>query len=220
MVTYQYYTQKMEDTFKLIGIDNKANREMAKAIYDRIKTNYENEDLDGALDSIMQSDFPKINFPILLRCLNTKRTLRFEEKSKSDKQTGEETSRKFWNMETKENCISRNCRECSHLAGRCDTIAKHTLEAIRIMINRKWRTWRKDEEIQVCYSGMRKEQHEHNGRILDELNRQFPGVGFGVNYDLAKKQVYTRDELRTMYSGHKAAETKGSDFPAEDAHDF
>lgn len=201
MITEHFYDTKMVEAFKLLGTFSKANAEMARAIYSRIKANYTDDDLSNALESIMQSDMPKINFPILLRCLNLKRSLRFEEQAKRDKETGEDVAKRFWNMETRDNCTTHNCMTCPYRAGRCDTVAHHTLNAIKLMSKRQWRTMRKDELFEDCYREVRQEQREYNRQILSELDRQFPGVGFSMNYDLLKKQVYTCDELKNFHTG-------------------
>lgn len=211
MVSYEYYTGKMEEVFKLMGIDNKANRDMAKAIYERIKGNYENTDLGNALESLMQSENPKINFPIMIKHLNSKRALRFEEKSRLDKENGAETAKQFWSMETRDNCRTHNCRYCPHLAERCDTIAHHTFSAIKLMIGQRWQARPGDMTFEDYYHDARTEQRNHNKQILAELDRQFPGAGFGIDYDVQKKQIYTRDELR----GNTIMNFLGTD-----AHDF
>jgi hypothetical protein len=214
----------MQETFKLMGTSSKTTYEMARAIYNRISHNFTDTDLEQALESIIQSDNPRINYPILLRCLNLKRAFRFEEKARADRINGEDGARKFWEQDAKENCITKNCSHCQRRAGRCDTIAKHTLAAIKMMMQKDWRVKLKGESFQDYSSEMRKKQHEHNEAILKELDRQFPGVGFGINYDLQKKDIYTREELKFIYSGvpqqmqgHKSVQLKivDPDFPEE-----
>jgi hypothetical protein len=222
LITETYYNAKMQETFKLMGTSSKTTYEMAHAIYNRISHNYTDTDLEQALDSIMQSDNPRINYPILLRCLNLKRSFRFEEKARADRANGEDGARKFWEQDAKENCITRNCSHCQRRAGRCDTIAKHTLAAIKMMMQKDWRVKRKEESFQDYSKEMRNQQHSYNEAILNELDRQFPGVGFGGNRE--KKEFYTRDELKLIYTGvpqntqgHKPSQLKlvDPDFPEE-----
>jgi hypothetical protein len=201
MIEQQHYENKMLETFKLLGIETKQNREMAKAIYDRIKFNYTDDDLSAALESAMQAENPKINYPNLIKHLNSKRSIRLEEKARAEREASESGARKFWNMETEANCRTKNCRHCQHLVGRCDTIAKHTLDAINLIVKRKWPEKKNNEDWQEYYARMISEQRRYWKNITETLNKQFSGIGFDRDYDAEKKRILTREELRVILGG-------------------
>lgn len=194
MIMREFYDRELADTLLLLGSTLK--REASDAIYDRIKANFINADFREALNYILspEREIHKFSFPVLLKALNVCRAKRFEKEHDDDRAKEREDIERFWNRDREETCITRQCATCPKIAGRCDTIAKTTIEAIKLMMRREWRPKRPDEDWQGYYREMREQQSKHWRGIYAALAVQFPGVGFEIDWDERKKRIITRVE--------------------------
>ena len=69
-MTESFFKSKMIEISQLLGFDAKRTSETSKAIYDRIKWNYLDVDLDNALSAMLDEDVHKLTYPLLKRQLN------------------------------------------------------------------------------------------------------------------------------------------------------
>lgn len=190
MINPDFYDRKIQEIFKLMGVETKAIKEMAKATYDKIKYNYSENDLEGALNSILESDYTKITYPILVKNLNNKRAVRLEQEWNERKKKEQEETRGFWERSYSGDCINHKCYSCGQKY--CDTIAKFTMDATKIMIGYEPETFDKKERKRLI--------HEHNQKILNHLDKTFPGMGF--NKEFTRKSTITREELKQIIANN------------------
>lgn len=200
MITQEFFKKNIADALLLLGSTLKPAA--VDVMYDRVKYDFIQDDLRKAIDDIMSPDREahKLTYPILLKALYRKRSIRYELENEERKAKYADEAKVFWVGEYDATCKTRNCQNCPKVAGRCDTIAKNTMDAIKIMLAREWRPNNPDERLADYYRTIRAEQREYCKGILDELNRQFPGAGF--DRPIEHKATITRDELRGYVTPH------------------
>ncbi len=168
MIGKDFYKQKMEELFKLMGIASKQMYEMATVLYERIRFNYTDNDLEEALLDIAENEHIKITAPVILKYLNTKRSIRLEKEAKLKKEQEEKESKDFWNRkeQSMKECTNRKCYSCDKKY--CDILAIATLSAMKKMLS--------------FNTSSIAERRLYNINVLQELDKQFPGMGFNEEY--------------------------------------
>jgi len=69
-MTESFFKAKIIETSQLLGLDAKRTSETSKVIYDRIKWNYVDDDLNRALGAMLDEDVHRLTYPLLKRQLN------------------------------------------------------------------------------------------------------------------------------------------------------
>jgi hypothetical protein len=135
MMDERYFTDKMQEAFKLMGINSKAMVEMAQAIFPKIKWNYSNEDFNLAIDSVLGGEYTKLTYPILIKHLNSHRSARYDRESRLQQERDRQHMLLPWeHKHGDEVCEDHKCASClKEKYIHCKTVAMATCQAIRKM---------------------------------------------------------------------------------------
>ncbi len=149
MIDKQYFEQKIEDTVELMG--TRMSKKQRDLIYDRIKFNYTNDDLDVALYMLVeQSD--KFNFIILRKYLDAQATQRREEEVKKAKEKEEQEARRFWsNNYVDPTKCNRDCINCKVMV--CSNISNDAKQAIKKLLSGDKTLQQVNQELSAKYKG-------------------------------------------------------------------
>lgn len=153
MIKKDFYEAKMREAIALL--DSRISKKTIDLIYEKIKDNFENEDLSKAIDDVITAD--NISFPFILKLLRQYSSVRLEQEALEEKRREELETRQFWKANfgyIKEGICNRKCYEC-HVKF-CDIIANKSIECIKTIIN-------KEKTL---------------SQVNAELAKEFRGVGF------------------------------------------
>jgi hypothetical protein len=76
MINKDFYDEKMLEAFKLMAVENRGMREMARFAFEKVQRDFENLDLQRSLDELVESDQHRFGFSTLLRLLKKYRDIR------------------------------------------------------------------------------------------------------------------------------------------------
>lgn len=158
MINKDLFQMRVGDAALLLN-SRMLERKVEAMIYEKLKHNYHDSDLESAIASLLEES-DKLTYITLRRCLDKSAAIRREAEDRERKQTEEAEAKNFWRQNyehIKKGECNRRCRECK--ATYCDTIAFYTLSAIKEILDGK----RKSEDVS------------------SELSKKFIGAGFEKN---------------------------------------
>lgn len=164
MVEKTFFQERIREASMLLNA-RLLPAETEKLIYEKIKDNYHNSDIDNALHKIMDGD-DKLGYLPLLRWMNHYRSMRIEHYVNKKKKEEEDEVRAFWksNGATEGDCGGGDCFKCS--VQYCEIIKVESIEAIKQILNKE-------------------------SAVLDKikiLSEKFKGIGFEA--DIPKLQPF------------------------------
>lgn len=153
MITMGFYENKMRDAILLL--DAKLSKKSFDLIYEKIQENYENEDLEKAIDAAVDSG--KLSYPFILDQLRTAAAIRREQENIRKKRQEEENARQFWKANyqyIQAGICGRQCRSCR--ATLCNLIAQAAISGVKSILSAE----------------------KTINQVFSELSSEFPGAGF------------------------------------------
>ena len=106
-----FYDARMNEATLLSGYKQANFKQMADAIYDRICLEYNEKDLDRAINDALGID-GKINYPVLLKYLSRYRSERLEQEAQAEKMRHEDDAKKFRKLQLQKQNCDRQCKLC------------------------------------------------------------------------------------------------------------
>lgn len=106
-----FYDARMNEATLLSGYKQTNFKQMAEAIYERICLEYNEKDLDRAINDALGID-GKINYPVLLKYLNRYRSERLEEEAQQKKLKHHKDAERFRALQLEKQNCDHQCKLC------------------------------------------------------------------------------------------------------------
>jgi hypothetical protein len=131
MITRSVYETKIKEAIDILNL--RISKRTVDLIYEKIKDNFENDDLLKAIDDAAETN--NLSYPFLLKKLREYCSIRVEQNALKERRKEELETKQFWKTNIyyiTENICNKKCYECRIQV--CDLIAKKSVTGIKAIL--------------------------------------------------------------------------------------
>jgi len=151
MISKDYFENKIREAINLL--DSKISKKTVELIYEKIKDDFEDEDLKKAIDIATETD--NLNYPFLLKIMRESAMERQRRQYMEQKRREEEESYRFWREQRKgirQTSCNRICYLCQ--VKYCDLVAQRAIEGIKRILTGEEKVTEVNKRLATEFKGI------------------------------------------------------------------